>query len=116
LGAFVREAEVHAGFVVFQLGAAAEDAVDGNIERRAEIKGNIGDRGEAVEVAQPALCTAAGGITRKRGVDVTVGKDEIIALQKRHNLALAAVGKVRSMQQRKCGWRQQALLFAAARG
>ena len=37
-GALVGEAEVHAGFVIFQFGAAAEDAVDGDFERGAEIK------------------------------------------------------------------------------
>ena len=47
-GALVGEAEVHAGFVVFELGAAAEDAVDGNFERGAEIEGDVGDGSETI--------------------------------------------------------------------
>src|SRR5208283_385272 len=100
-GAFVGETHVHARFVIFQFGTAAEDAVDGDVERSTEIKGDVRNRGEAVEIAQPAMRTATGGVARKRGVNVPVGEDEIVALEERHNLALAAVGKVRGMQQGK---------------
>ena len=114
-GAIIGQAEVHARFVIFQLGAAAENAVDGDVERRAEIKSDVRHWREAVEIAQPARRAAAGGVARKRGVNVAVGQDEIVALQQRHDLAFAAVGKVGGVQQRKCRRRQQAALLSASR-
>src|SRR5439155_16576056 len=69
--------------------------------------------GEAVEIAQPFLRAAARAVTGKRGVDVAVSEDEVIALEERHNLALAAVGEVRGVKQRKSCRREEATLLAA---
>ncbi len=114
--AIVGEAHVHAGFVIFQFGTAAENAVDGDIERSAEIKGDVGNGSKTVEIAQPAMGTAAGGIAREGSVDVTVGEDEIVALEQRHDLALAAIRKIGSMQKGEGGGSEKALLLAATGG
>src|SRR6516225_9226745 len=100
-GAVVGEAEVHAGFVVFELGAATKNAVDGDVEWRTEIESDIGDGSKAVEIAEPTMRTAASRVAGKGGVDVAVSKNEVVALQEGHDLALAAVGEVRRMQQGK---------------
>src|SRR5258706_276857 len=42
------EAEVHAGFIVFDGVASAENASDSDIERHAEIKANTGASGEVI--------------------------------------------------------------------
>src|SRR6202035_1539605 len=71
-GALVGEAEVHAGFVIFQFGATAEDAVDGDYEGSAEIEGDVGDGSEAVEVAEPAMGAATGSVAGEGGIDVAI--------------------------------------------
>src|SRR5271168_5042315 len=58
-GAVERNAEVHTGLVVFQLGTAGYDAVYGDVERRAKIKSDIGDRSKTVEVSQPVRRAAS---------------------------------------------------------
>ncbi len=91
--------------------------MDGDVERSAEIKGDVGNRRKAIEVAQPARGAAASGVARESGVNVAVGEYEIVALEERHDLALAAIGEVGGVQQRKCRWREKtALLAAASRG
>src|SRR5581483_9278638 len=114
-GAVIGEAEIHAGFVVFQLGAAAEDAVNGDVEGRAEVEGDVRDRREAIEVAKPLRGAAARSVAGKRRVDIAVGENEIVALKERHDLTLAAVGEVGRVQERKGGRSKQTALFAAAR-
>ena len=71
---------------------------------------------EAIEIAQPARRAAARRIARERRVDVAVGEDQIAAVEQRQDLALAAVGKIRGVQQRKRGRREQPALLAAPRG
>src|ERR1700739_4846614 len=59
--------------------------------------------------------TAAGRIAGESRVNITVRENEIVALQERHDLALATVGKIGSMEQgERCG-RQQSFLLAAPR-
>jgi hypothetical protein len=111
-GALVREAEVHASFIVFEFGTAAEDALDGDVERRAEIKSDVRDGREAVEIAKPA----ASGVAGESGIDVTICEDEIIALKEGHDLALAAIGEIGSVQERKGSGSKEALLLAATGG
>ena len=60
--------------------------------------------------------TATCSITRKRGVDIAIGEDEIVTLEERHDLALATIGKIRGVQQGERGWSEEPFLFAAARG
>src|SRR5580704_15769348 len=88
----------------------------GDIERSAEIKSDVGNRRKAIEVAQPARRAAASGIASEGGVDVAIGKDEVVALEQRHDLTFAAIGKVGSVEQREGGRREQTALLAAARG
>jgi len=90
--------------------------MNGDFEGSAKIKCDVGYRRETVEIAKPFLRTAAGTVAREGGVHVAIGEDEIIALEERHNLALAAVGKVGGVKQRKGCRRQKAALFAATRG
>jgi len=59
---------------------------------------------------------AARSIASEGGVDVTVGENEVIALEEGHDLALATVGKVGGVEERKSGWGEETLLFAAAGG
>ena len=90
--------------------------MNGDFEGSAEIKRDIRNGGEAIEIAKPFLRTAAGAVACEGGVDIAIGEDEIIALEERHNLALATVGKVGGVKQRKGCRRQKAALFAATRG
>src|SRR5882672_640031 len=90
--------------------------MNGDFEGRAEIKGDVRNRSEAVEIAKPFLRTATGTITREGGVHVAIGEDEIVALKERHDLAFAAIGEVRGVKQRKSGRREEAALFAATSG
>src|SRR4029077_2423220 len=80
-GAIERNAQVHSSFVIFELGAAGDDAIYGDVERRAEIKRDVGNRREAVKISQPVGRAATSGVARKSGVDIAVGKDEIAAVK-----------------------------------
>jgi len=62
------------------------------------------------------LRTAAGTVAREGGVHVAIGEDEIIALEERHDLALAAVGEVSGVKQRKGCRCEESTLFAATSG
>ena len=95
----VGKAEIHAGFVVFQLGTVAEYALNRDVERSAEIESDVGDGSEAVKIAKPAMGAAAGSVASEGGVNVAIGEDKVVALEKRHDLALATVGKIGSVQQ-----------------
>src|SRR5882672_7162822 len=79
--AVVRQSQVHSCFVIFQLGSPAQDAMHRNIERRTKIKRDVRNRREAIKIAQPTRRTPAGGIARKRRVDVAIRKHEIVALE-----------------------------------
>jgi len=58
---------------------------------------------------------SAGHVARECRVDVTVGENEISAVEQREDLPLAAVRKIGRVQERKCHRRQQAPLFPAPR-
>src|SRR5260221_7987642 len=90
--------------------------MNGDFERRAEIKSDVGHGGEAIEIAKPFLRASAGAVTREGGVNIAVGEDEIVALEERHNLALATVGEVGGVEQRKSCRREEAALLAATSG
>ena len=104
---------VHAGFVVLEPGPADEDAPHGHVERRAEVEGYVRHRGEGEQVPEPHLGAAARGVPGEGRVDVAVGEDKIPAVEKRHDLPLAAVGEVRRVEEREGGGREEALLLSA---
>src|SRR5438067_12171922 len=60
LCAVVRHSQVHARLVVFQFGATAQDAIHRDVQRRAEVKGDVRNGCEAVESSQPARRTTCG--------------------------------------------------------
>src|SRR5580704_17126031 len=111
-GAVQRDSQIHAGLIIFQLGAPSNDAVNGNVQRSAEIKGDIGSWSETIKIAQPVRRTSTSAIARKCGVDIAVGENQITAVQQRHDLAFTAVSKICSVQKRKRRRCQQAPLFA----
>src|SRR5580704_8397755 len=113
-GAIVGQPQVHARFVILQFRAAAQNTAHRDVERRAKIKGDVRDGRKAVKVAEPARRAAAGGVARECGVDVAIGQHEVVALEQWHDLTLATVGKVGSVQQRERGGCQQAALLSAA--
>ena len=80
-GAVERKSQVHARFVIFQLGPAGHDAVDGHVQRRAKIKGDVGNGREAVQISQPVRRAAARRVARKRRVNVAVREHQIAAVQ-----------------------------------
>ena len=116
LRAVERNSQIHARFVIFQLGTAGDDAVHRHVQRRAKIKCNVRNRRETVEISQPVGRAAPGRIARERRVDIAVRQNQVAAVEKRHDLPLAAIGEIRGVQQRKCRRRQQPALFPAARG
>ena len=59
---------------------------------------------------------AAGRVAGEGRIDVAVRKNKVVALQEGHNLALAAIGEVCSMQQGEGGGSEEALLLAATCG
>ncbi len=108
--------QIHAGFVVFQSVAAAENAAERHVERRLEVEGEIGPDGEAVEIAHPLRIHPAGHVAREGGVGVAVGADDRAGADQRQDVALGAVGKIGGMDQAESGGSEHLLLLAAARG
>src|SRR5450432_189627 len=47
-GAVERNPQIHAGFVIFELGATGNNAIHGHIQGSAEIKGDVGNGRKAV--------------------------------------------------------------------
>jgi len=90
--------------------------MDGDFKGSTEIKRNVGNGSEAIEIAEPFLRAAARAVASECGVNVAIRKDEIVALKKGHDLAFAAVCKIGGVEQRECSWREKATLFTAARG
>jgi len=95
------------------VGGEHHDAIDGHVERSAKIKSDVRDGRKAVQVSQPALRAVARNIARERCVNVPVGQDEVSAVEQREDLALAAVGKIGGVQERKRGGRKQTALLPA---
>ena len=59
---------------------------------------------------------ATGRVAGEGRIDVAVSKNKIVALQEGHDLTLAAIGEVCSMQQGEGGGSEEALLLAATGG
>src|SRR5271170_4753445 len=83
LRAVERNSQVHAGFVIFQFGAASHDAVHGHVQRSAKIKCDVGNGSKAVQIPQPVGGTSACGVPRKGGVNVAVCQNEVTPVQQR---------------------------------
>ena len=87
----------------------------GHVQRRAEIKCNVRNRRKSIQISQPSRWAAPRRIARKRRVNVAVGKDQVVALKQRHDLPLAAVRKIRGVQERERRRCQQPPLLPAPR-
>src|SRR5260370_63112 len=59
------------------------------------------DGREAGEIAKATMRAAACGVAGEGGVDVAIGEDQVGALKQRHDLALAAGGKIGGVQKRE---------------
>src|SRR5450432_484672 len=110
------QAQVHAGLVILERVASAQDAAQSDIERHAEIKAQVGMDGEAVEVADPTAAHPAGHVARERGVGVSVGADDGARFDQRQDVTFHAVGEIGSVDQAEGGWSEHLLALAAARG
>lgn len=109
-----RQAEVHAGLEIFQLGPAIENALERDLEAGLEEEREVGQRGEIVEAADPFPRTAADDVARVGGEHVAVAEHEIAGAQQRHELAFIAVGEVRGVNQAEGGRREKLGLFPLA--
>jgi len=97
------QVEVHAGFVILDLGTRGGDALDGYVHRDAEQKRNVGLDGEGVHAAHPGRVDAARNITRKGGEGVAVSQHDHAGFEQRVDAVFPAVGEVGALQDAECG-------------
>ena len=105
-------AHVHARLVELQLDAPGEQAIGRDLDRHAEIHGEVRPDGKAVELADPAPVDAARGVARERRVGVAVGEHDHAGLERRDDVVEQPVGEVGRVQQAERHRRQRVLLLA----
>src|SRR5262245_48878125 len=107
------QAEIHAGLVELELRPARQDAAQRDFERRAEVERLRRHDREAIERAHPAWRHATHDVARERGVHVPIREHDRAGFQRRHDLALDAVGEVRRVNERERLRCEVSLPFAA---
>ena len=110
----VGPADVHAGFVVFQVWSAGDDAIDRDVEWRAEEESDGRLYRERVNVSYPAAIATACDVTRERRVDVTIGEHDRAGFQRRNDVALGAVGEIGRVEQRERRRRKEVTFLRAS--
>src|SRR5687768_5727352 len=109
-----REIEVHSGLEPLELWPALEDAVERDLERKAEVQGEIRLAGKPVRVAQPGRVAPPYSIPGERRVNVAITEYDIPRSQHGQNLALVAVGEIGCMNEAERRRRQQLALLGLA--
>ena len=117
--AFVRiggEPQIHAGFEIFQLRPAIEDALQRDFQVGFEEKRQVRQRREIVNAAHPFGRAAAHDVARERGEDIAVAQHEVTGAQQRNQMPFITVGEIGRVDQAESGGREQFALFAFAGG
>ena len=117
--AFVRiggEAHIHAGFEIFELRAAIQNALERDLQVRFEEKRHVRQRREIVNAAHPFRRATADGVARESGENVAIAQHDVAGAQQRNELPLVTVRKIGGMDQAESRGREQLALFAFAGG
>ena len=102
--------------MIFEGGTPFEDAVQGDFERDAKVKGDVGQDGETIKLGHPVAIYPADGIARQRGEKVAVGEDDIAGAEEREDLPLVAIGEICGVDERERGRGEKLALFAFGGG
>src|SRR5690349_20182893 len=88
------QAQVHPGFVVFELGTTREDTLQRDIQGDAEIECTRRLDGKLVEFAYPTLIHTTCHVSRERRIDVAVRQYDRSGFERRNDVMLSAIGKI----------------------
>src|SRR5690349_10299525 len=84
----VGPAEVHARLVIFQIGPGGYDAIDCDVEWRAEEESDGWFHCERIDVAHPVAIATASDVACEGRVDVTIREHDRAGFQGRNDVAL----------------------------
>src|SRR5580658_10353279 len=89
-----RQAHVHPGLVILELGAPGQQPLERDFDRHAKIKRKVRPQREAVYAAHPFGMHAASDVARKCGVDVAIGEYDHARLERRQDLIGEPIGEI----------------------
>lgn len=114
LGWMRTPAHVHAGLVELQFDAASEQAIQGHVNRHAEVEREIGPDGKSVQLSDPGGIDTARGVTRKGGERVPIGQHDHARFERRNNFVEEPVSEICRVQQAERRRRERVLLLPGA--
>lgn len=94
-----RAVHIHAGFPIVQHGMLPQVPLDQNFRAHGEIKDGIGNKSDAVDLANPCRLNAANDRARHQRIDVTIGQNDEARTQRRNDPVLELVGEIGRIEQ-----------------